>query len=56
MYRDCHVFANICWEMLVKTVANSRWALLKGYRKAARKCPKTIGWPLDNSYRVVEIP
>jgi hypothetical protein len=25
---------------------NSRWALPKGYRKAAGKCPKAIGQPL----------
>jgi hypothetical protein len=28
---------------------NSHWALLKGYRKAAGKCPKAIGQPLGNS-------
>jgi hypothetical protein len=33
---------------------NSRWALLKGYRKAAGKCPKAIGQPLENSQRVLE--
>ncbi len=28
---------------------DSRWALLKGYRKAAGKCPEAIGKPLGNS-------
>jgi hypothetical protein len=33
---------------------DSRWVLLKGYRKAVGKCPKAIGKPLGNSKRILE--
>ncbi len=42
------IAAGKCSERLL----DSRLALLKGYRKAAGKCPKAIGKPLGNSYRV----
>jgi hypothetical protein len=43
-----HVLADSHWEMLLKAV-DIRWEFLKGYRKAARECPKAIEKLLGNS-------
>jgi hypothetical protein len=46
--RNCVVFANGCWEMLLKAIGQ-QWGTLKGYRKATGEYAKVIGQPLGNS-------
>jgi hypothetical protein len=46
--RKLPVLADNSWEMLLKSV-EQMLGTVKGYRKAAWKCPKAIGKPLGNS-------
>jgi hypothetical protein len=39
MIRNCSVLVNSRWEMLLKVIGQPE-GTLKGYKKAAGKCPK----------------
>jgi hypothetical protein len=52
MIRNCFVLANSLWEMFPRAI-DSCWALLKGYRRAAGKCPNTRLQPIGEK---VELP